>query len=85
MNIGSSDNIDILTLAEVVRDTIDPSLDIEFDERHDADAEQTHADISRAAKTIGYEPTRNINEGVQEFIEWYRKNEDWYDQLVRQS
>jgi UDP-glucose 4-epimerase len=85
MNIGSTDNIDILTLAEKVRDTIDPSIGIEFDERHDADAEHTHADISRATNTIGYEPTRSISEGVQEFITWYRENEDWYDQLVRES
>lgn len=30
MNIGSTDNIDILTLAKVIRDSIDSSLDIEF-------------------------------------------------------
>ena len=32
MNIGSTDNVDIETLAEVVRDEIDPSLDIEYTE-----------------------------------------------------
>ena len=85
MNIGSTDNVDILTLAETVRDEIDPDLEIEFAERHASDADHTHADISRANEAIGYEPTRTIREGVREFIEWYRENEDWYDSLVRQS
>ena len=85
MNIGSTDNVDILTLAETVRDEIAPDLGIEFAERHASDAEHTHADISRASELIGYEPTRAIREGVREFIGWYRENEDWYDPLVRQS
>jgi len=41
MNIGSTDNIDITTLAEVVRDEIDPTLDIEYTEACDSDAEHT--------------------------------------------
>lgn len=85
MNIGSTDNVDILTLAEVVRDAINPDLEIEFSDRHASDAEHTHANISRANAAIGYEPTRDIREGVQEFIEWYRENEGWYDPLVRCS
>lgn len=85
MNIGSTDNIDILTLAEEVRDAIDESLEIEFDDRHASDAEHTHADIAKANKLIGYEPTKDIREGLESFIGWYRGNEEWYDPLVRES
>jgi len=85
MNIGSTDNISIIELARTVRDLIDPSLEIEFDERYEADAEHTHADASKAGDMIGYEPSTTIEEGARKFVEWYRKNEDWYDPLVRQS
>ena len=85
MNIGSTDNIDILTRAEVVRDEIDPSLDIEFTDARDADAEHTHADISKANELIGYEPSRDIRQGVREFIEWYEQNRDWCEPLVVNS
>ncbi|RJX47973.1 GDP-mannose 4,6-dehydratase [Halonotius pteroides] len=85
MNIGSTDNIEIITLAEKVRDAIDPSLEISFDSRHPSDAEHTHADISKARELIGYEPTLDIREGVSEFIDWYRENYEWYDPLVRES
>jgi len=84
-NIGSTDNIDIRTLAEVIRDEIDPSLDIVYDEARTGDAEHTHADVSKANELLGYEPTVDIREGVEKFIEWYRANEEWYDPLVRQS
>lgn len=85
MNIGSTDNISIIELARTIRDIIDPSLDIEFDERYAADAEHTHADTSKAHELIGYEPTTTIEEGTRKFVEWYRENEDWYDPLVRRS
>jgi len=85
LNIGSTDNIDVLTLAEEVRDAIDPSLAIEFAGRHDSDAEHTHADITKAAELLGYEPTKDIRARVSSCIEWYRENEEWYDPLVRRS
>jgi UDP-glucose 4-epimerase len=85
VNVGSTDNIDIKTLAEEVRDQLAPELELEYGERNDADAEHTHADISKANELLGYEPTTSIREGVSRFIDWYRANEDWYDPLVRES
>ena len=85
MNVGSTDNIAIETLAEEVRDQLAPELELEYGERNDADAEHTHADISKANELLGYEPTTTIREGVSRFIDWYRANEEWYDPLVRDS
>jgi UDP-glucose 4-epimerase len=56
-----------------------------FDERHAADAEHTHADVSKARELLGYEPTHDICEGVRAFVDWYRANRDWYEPLVRSS
>jgi UDP-glucose 4-epimerase len=70
---------------EVVRDAIDPSLDIEYTDAVEGDAEHTHADVSKANQLLDYEPTVDIREGVTKFIEWYRANEDWYGPLVRRS
>ncbi len=85
LNIGSTDNIDILTLAEIVRDSVDPALSIEFSEPREGDAEHTHADVSKARRLLDYEPQVDIREGVEQFLAWYRENEDWYDPLVRRS
>ena len=85
LNIGSSDNIDIKTLATAVREQVAPGLDIEYAERHDADADHTHADVSKAREVLDYDPDHTIREGVGKFIEWYRENRDWYEPLVRAS
>jgi len=82
INIGSTDNIDIATLAEVVRDEINPTLDIEYTEAREGDAEHTHADISKANRLISYESSRDIRGGVNEFIVWYKQNREWYEPLV---
>ncbi len=85
LNIGSTDNIDILTLAEVIRDEIDQGIAIQFDERRAAEARHTHANVSKAKELIGYEPSRTIREGASAFIDWYRENRDWYEPLVLNS
>ena len=83
LNIGSTDNIDIRTLAEEIRDQLAPDLELVYEERHDADAEHTHADTTRARELLGYEPDHTIREGIEKFIEWYRDHREWYGPLVR--
>jgi UDP-glucose 4-epimerase len=83
LNIGSSDNIEIQTLATVVRDQLAPELELEYAERYDADAEHTHADVSKARELIDYNPEYTIREGVRKFVHWYDANQEWYEPLVR--
>ena len=85
LNVGSGDRITIEKLARVIRDEIDPSLELAYDDPREGDAEHTHADVSKAADLIGYEPSVSIVDGARLFVEWYRENQDWYDPLVRQS
>ena len=85
MNVGSTDNIDITTLVEVVRDEIDLALEVEHTAARKGDAEHTRADVSKANELIDYESSRDVCEGVREFIEWYRDNRDWYEPLVVRS
>lgn len=83
LNVGSSDNIEIQTLATVVRDQLAPELELKYAERYDADAEHTHADVSKARELIDYNPEYTIREGVRKFVDWYKENQEWYEPLVR--
>jgi UDP-glucose 4-epimerase len=85
MNVGSTDNIAIETLAEEIRDQLARDLELEYTEGYDVDADHTHASIDKAAELIDYEPTYTVREGVGAFIEWYRANREWYEPLVRNS
>ena len=85
MNIGSTDNVSVATLAEVIRDEVAPDLDIEYGERQAGDADHTHADVTKAGDVLDYEPSEDIRSGVRKFIAWYAENREWYEPLVRSS
>ena len=85
MNIGSTDNVSVATLAEVIRDEVAPDLDIEYGERQAGDADHTHADVTKAGDVLDYEPSEDIRSGVRKFIAWYAENRGWYEPLVRSS
>lgn len=40
--------------------------------------EISFADISKAKKLIGYNPTTSIEESIKIYYEWYLKHPDWY-------
>jgi len=37
------------------------------------DVKDTHADITKAKNKLGYKPTVNMEEGLKQFISWYKK------------
>jgi nucleoside-diphosphate-sugar epimerase len=57
LNNGSTDNIDIRTLGEIILEEIDPTLDIVFDDPREGDAEHTHMSIFRK-KIICWDTSR---------------------------
>ena len=85
LNVGSTDTIQIRELAEVIRDRLAPDLEIVYESAREADAEHTHADVSKARERLGYEPTTDIRTGIDRFVAWYRENRDWYEPLIRSA
>lgn len=85
VNIGSGGRITIDELARVIRDEIDPSIEIKYEESREGDAEHTHADVSKAGGLLDYKSSVSITQGARRFVEWYQENEEWYDPLVRRS
>jgi nucleoside-diphosphate-sugar epimerase len=44
---------------------------------HPADMKETRADISKAARLLGWTPQVSIDDGLRQSVEWYRANRDW--------
>lgn len=42
------------------------------------DVNRTYADISKAKKLIGYEPKVSFEEGIKNFVKWYKENQEVY-------
>ena len=39
-------------------------------------------DSSKAQKELGFKPLYNFEEGLKQVIEWYQKNQSWWERLL---
>jgi len=72
-NIDSAVPVTIAQLAAVVRDQVNPSLNLSFDPSKPAGAPYRIASIDKLAD-VGYTPDVSLEEGVKRTVEWYREN-----------
>lgn len=78
LNIGNSSPV---SLREMI-DTIGKALGIEPKIKQlpmqPGDVDRTFADVSKAKKLIGYEPKTSFEEGIKNFVNWYKENREMY-------
>jgi UDP-glucuronate decarboxylase len=74
LNIGSPDEITILELANlIVKKTKSPSKIVHVEKRED-DPVRRSADITKAKNLLRWKPETNLDRGLQETIEWVRRD-----------
>ncbi len=73
LNLGSYNPI---TLKEMIN-TIGRALGIEPKinqlPMQPGDVDRTYADVSKAKRLIGYEPKVTFEQGIKNFVEWYKQ------------
>jgi UDP-glucose 4-epimerase len=67
-NVGTGESVTIRRLAEHVRDAADSSSDIVHTDAREGDIDESVADISRAERELGYDPTVGLAEGLAGFV-----------------
>jgi len=72
-NIAYGARISILALAEKIIEITESSSEITYREKRQGDIRHSLADISYAGKYLGYQPKFDLEKGLTETIEWYRK------------
>ena len=71
-NLGCGNPVTLLDMVKAVEQALGKPLEINFLEKQPGDVEQTHADIRKAQAFFGYQPTVSLQEGVRQFVEWFR-------------
>lgn len=74
INLGSSFEISIQTLAHTVADLVGFKGKIIFDSTKPDGQPRRKLDVSRAKKEFGFESLIMFEKGLKKTIEWYRKN-----------
>ncbi|KAK6146955.1 hypothetical protein DH2020_017867 [Rehmannia glutinosa] len=78
-NLGNPGEFTMLELAEVVKETIDPSATIEFRANTADDPHKRKPDISKAKELLNWEPKISLREGLPRMVDDFRNrilNED---------
>ncbi|WP_185268632.1 NAD-dependent epimerase [Halopseudomonas xiamenensis] len=74
-NIGNSQPVELLHYIEVIEKALGKTTEKELLPLQPGDVEHTYADVTSLQRDTGYQPRFSIEEGVEEFIRWYR---DYY-------
>jgi UDP-glucuronate 4-epimerase len=69
--IGNGRQVDLMDFITVIEKELGLEATKEFMPRHPADAKETWSDTTKL-QALGYKPTVSVEEGVKNFIQWYR-------------
>lgn len=72
-NLGGSHPISLKGLIDVIANTLGVTPVINQLPMQPGDVNVTYSDYSHAKEVLGYEPVVRIEEGIRNFVEWYKK------------
>jgi UDP-glucuronate 4-epimerase len=75
-NIGHNSPVELSRLVEVLETALGREARKELVDMQPGDVPATYADIDALADAVGFRPSTSIEQGVQQFVEWYRS---YYD------
>jgi len=75
INLGHDRPIAIRTLIEMIEKAAGRKAVIEHHPPRAEDMPFTHADLSKARRLLNYEPRVEIEEGVREYVDWFRRTQ----------
>jgi UDP-glucuronate 4-epimerase len=71
-NIGNEHPVELLRYIQVLEDCLGRKARMELLPLQAGDVPDTEADVSELVSAIGYRPLVSVEEGVREFVRWYR-------------
>ncbi len=72
INLGSDNPITLNQLIAAIEEVLDKRATIDQLPPQPGDMRQTHADITKARRLLDWEPQITLQEGLLEFVEWWR-------------
>lgn len=72
-NIGNNEPIALMTFIESIEKAAGKVADKNYMPMQAGDVPATFADIDSLQKEVGFKPNTNIEYGMQQFVDWYKK------------
>jgi UDP-glucuronate 4-epimerase len=74
-NLGESETIQLKDLIAAIENALGKKAKINLLPEQPGDMPLTCADISKARKLLGYNPTARLSDGLPRFMEWFLRNQ----------
>ena len=75
-NLGNNAPEQLMRFIEVIERSSNHKAEIDFQPMQPGDVKATYADIGASQRDFGFFPKTSIDEGLPDFVEWYR---EYYD------
>jgi UDP-glucuronate 4-epimerase len=72
-NIGNNNPVDLMDYIEALEKSLGKTAEKEFLPLQPGDVQDTYADIKDLVEQFDYKPSTTIEEGITNFISWYRE------------
>jgi nucleoside-diphosphate-sugar epimerase len=72
INVATGGRISLNQLFEAMRRIIGATVEPRYAEPRAGDVRDSQADIAKARRILGYEPTVSFEDGLQRTVDWYR-------------
>ena len=72
-NIGNNQQVELMRFIEVLEDALGKKAEKNFMPMQNGDVQSTYANIDDLARDVGFTPGTAIEEGLQQFVQWYRE------------
>ncbi|MGH9411124.1 MAG: SDR family oxidoreductase [Vicinamibacterales bacterium] len=72
INVATGGRISLNQLFRAMRDVTGSTVEPVYAELRSGDVRDSQADITKARRILGYEPTVSFEEGLQRTLDWYR-------------
>jgi nucleoside-diphosphate-sugar epimerase len=81
INLGGDHPHRVMELVRLIEKCLGKSAEIEFEEAHPADVQETWADIRKAGQRLGWRPEVSLEEGIARTVEWYQAERSWAKEI----
>ncbi|MCF7982162.1 MAG: NAD-dependent epimerase [Pseudomonadales bacterium] len=72
-NIGSNNPVELMRYIEILEDCLGQKAEKNLLPLQPGDVPDTYADVDALVQDVGYKPATPIEQGIANFVDWYRK------------
>lgn len=74
VNLGESRTVELRELISLLERELGQTATLDPQPPQPGDVPQTYADITKARRLLGYNPQTQIEDGIRQFVEWFRRS-----------